>query len=297
MKQCSINVSFLLVSLLLNGCIKDRCPLTEGNLRMMQICPLWPEGCQEPTGIRVFFYSFTYQKYVLDNYPPEGGSISIRQGKYALIMYNTDSETIFFRNAPDYSTHEAYTKRINRPSYVSPVPDEEGYEQPDILWEADIDAYDVDQTTSIIYLHPQQLVKEYSGTIAVEGLGPVKAVRGAVTGMMSSCFLKSKQCGTKSASVFFDIDKGLDSIYFKFRSFGIYQEDMSRKHFLTLEFLLSNGIARKNIDLTEQLNRLMDGGKLLIDKTIVIPPDSTDSDGGFDTDVGKWDEIIYPIPI
>lgn len=297
-RKCMNFTCPLFILLLLSSCIKDYCSLSEQKIRTIRILPSWAEGSKKPEGIRVVLYAHKNGKYVQDNFLPEGGTMNIREGNYATIMYNNDSETIFFRKNTEYKTFEAYTKHISRPSFVNPVPEEDTFDQPDFLWADNHDTIEVSDVSLVISFYPQQLVKEYIGFIYVEGMEQVQAVRGAITGMMGSCVLSTKRTKDKSATIFFDADKASNGIHFKFRSFGIFQEDdISRKHYLTIEFLLPNSIARQNINITSQVDSLINGGILQFDKTIVLPPDTTGGDGGIDADVGKWDEIIYPIPI
>lgn len=289
----------LLILLLFWSCIKEKkCHLSEQKTETIYILPVWEEGTIIPEGLRVTFYSKESNKYIQDNLLPKGGNTTIRGGEYELIIYNNDSEKIRYRNISKYNIHEAYTDKIQRPSYVNPVPDEETFEQPDVLWLDQKDYVLIHETPQTITVYPKQMVKEYTGRIVVEGMEQVQAIRGAITGMMSKLNLSTQKATGKSGTIFFDVNAIDQGIEFTFRSFGVYTNDMlPRKHYLTLEFLIRNGIARQNIDVTNLMESLINGGVLKIDKIIVIPPDPTDPDGGFDADVGKWDEVTVPIPI
>lgn len=291
-----ILVFFILI--LCTSCIKDECPLTKRKTKDIYIYPIWGNTSELPEGIRVSFYSKENKKYVQDNLETNGGNCNIREGLYSLILYNNDSEKIFFRNVPEYESHEAYTNKVYRPSFENPIPEEETYDQPDLLWVDTKDSFYIMDTTNQIEFQPLQMVKRYSCTMEAEGLEQVQSIRGAITGMMSSLVIKNKSTGNKSSTIFFDAEKSKNRLYFNFKSFGTYKENNTdRKHILILEFLLPNGIARQNINITQQMDSLLNGGFIPINKTIIIPPDTTKEDGGFDADVGKWDEIVYPIPI
>lgn len=285
--------------LFMSACIKEKeCKPLERNLEKVYILPEWEGGTVMPEGMRVSFYSFETGKYVQDNIPSTGGYTTLRDGEYELIICNNDSESILFKNASSSADYEATTNRITRPSYDNPAPGEETFDQPDKLWVDNKDFIQISEDSQTILVYPRQMVKEYTGQIIVEGMESVQAIRGAITGMMSRLLLKSRKAGGKAGTVFFDISAAGQGISFTFKSFGVYRGDLgSQRHYLTIEFLLPNGIARQKIDITDQMEALVTGGKLIIDKKIVIPPQPEDPDGGFDADVGKWEEVIVPIPI
>lgn len=298
MKHPAIALCLLLTMQLSSGCIDEDCPSSNLAMRTVQILPVWPEEIQKPEGVRVLFYSLKNGKYVQDNFPAEGGVMRLREGEYATVLYNNDSEAISFKNNDEYELFEAYTKHLSRPSYVNPVPGEDTFGQPDRLWVANHDTVEVADVSIVVNYNPEQMVIEYIGFVAVDGLEQVEIARGAVTGMMRSCVLSSRRTKDQSSTLFFDAEIVKGGVTFTCRSFGRYLENgIPRKHYLTLEFLMKNSIASQNIDISHQIDSLIHGGRFRIDKTIVLPPDTTKEDGGIDADVGNWDEIIYPIPL
>lgn len=289
----------LVIISLFTSCIDDDNENCSNGKKMihLQILPEWEGQMGLPEGIRVTFYSLKTHKYVQDNYLAKGGYSDIREGNYQLIMYNNDSEKIRFRNVDTYDAHEAFTNQISRPSYQSPVSGEETYAQPDMLWLDRINEFDISSRSAVIRFKPRQMVKLYSGRVEVEGLEHVQEVRGAVTGIIGSLNLSSGK-SNEPATLFFDAGIRSDSVYFNFRSFGtFYTKSTPIKHYLVLEFLLPKGIVQRNIEITHQMDSLLNGGYIKINTEISVPPDTTGTDGGFNANVGDWKEIIYPIPI
>lgn len=288
-----------IIIFLLFACIREKeTPFSDRILRTVNILPVWEGMAGMPEGLRVTFYLMGSNKYIQDNLPPEGGSTMMREGEYGFIMYSNGSEKIFFKNVSKYGEIEASTNKVHRPSYVSPVPEEESFDQPDMLWMDKYESVLICGEPPVLKVYPRQIVKEHCGEIAVKGMEQVQAIRGAITGMTSRFLLSTEKSHGEPGTIFFDVSATDKGVAFTFRTFGVYNKDNSaRKHYLTLEFLLPNGIAKQNIDITDQLENLIDGECLKINNEIVIPPSPTDPDGGFDADVGKWDEVIVPIPI
>lgn len=303
-KTSLINYDIKLLSLslisLFVGCIKEDCSLSEETYQKVHILPVWDENSNKPGGIRITYYSLKSKKYAQENLSPDGGITDIRKGDYSLILCNNDSEKIRFRNTSSYDTHEAYTGKISRPSYDNPVPDEETFDQPDVLWWDKIDTFSITDDPKVINFYPKQIVCKYEGEIQVEGMENVQAIRGAMTGMITTFRLNGKQVGGKPGTVFFDAHSQKEEVAFSFLSFGVYEREEygdSLKHYLTLEFLLPNGIVSRRIDVTQQMDSIRAGGAFDIDQPIMIPPDTTDNNNGFNGNVSDWDEIFYPIGI
>lgn len=303
--MCKIlHISVILLSgIFLAGCVKEeKCPENETELQEIHIMPQWRQGDQKPEGIRVYYYSLETGKYVQNNLSADGGEERLRRGEYSMLMHNNDSEKIFFNNKDDYDRHEAYTRKVSRPSYISPAPEEETYDQPDMLWLASFDYYNVlKDACNEIRFCPRKMVHTYYGSIEAEGLENVQSIRGALTGMVSSIVLKSGNPGSIPGTVFFDAGQSDGKIRFTVTCFGVFKGNgcAVQKHYLVLEFLMRKGIATKTLDVTSLMNAIDDEDTICIDKPIVIPSDGSggDDDGGFNANVGDWVQIIYPIPI
>lgn len=291
---------FMTLLCLFAGCIKDDCPISKTDFQTIQLIPIWGQNIKKPEGIRITYYSLENNKFIQENIANTGGTTNIRKGKYRMFMYNNDSEKIRFRNISSYDTHEAYTGKINRPSYDNPVPGEETFDQPDILWLGKIETFQITDETQKIFFNPVQVVKRYKGVIQVEGMENVQSIRGAMTGMMTAFRLNGREEEEKAGTVFFDASPSQNGTTFSFLSFGVFkgdEEGKSLKHYLTLEFLLPNGIVTRTFDVTHQMDSISQGGLLDIDETIVLPPDTTGNNNGFNGNVNDWDEIYYPIDL
>lgn len=292
-------VRMLLIVILFLSCIHDDTDdcIREKEMITVEILPDWEGQKGLPDGIRVSFYSLKTNKYVQDNYLTNGGNSEIREDDYQLILYNNDSEKIVFRNIGKYETHEAATNQVYRPSFQNPVQGEQTYAQPDNLWWDHIDSFEISSESTIIRFKPKQMVCSYTGRIEVEGLQYAHEVRGAVTGMIGRLQLASGK-GSEASTIFFDATSKSNTVSFSFHSFGTFcGESVPTKHYLALEFLLKNGIVQRNVDITNLIKKLPHGGDFAIDAEISLPPDTTSTNGRFDSNVNDWKEIIYPIPI
>lgn len=297
----SVAISVLVLqvmAVLLHSCIREGYDEDcEKQMVRLQVLPQWDAQAMLPEGVRVMFYSLDTHRYVQDNFPARGGEIELRQGNYQMVMYNNDSEKILFRNLNDYSAIEAYTNKMSRPSFVNPTIGEETYGQPDVLWMDKMESFRVASSSATVYFKPQQQVKLYTGWVEADGLGYVHGVRGAITGMLGNINLSTGKAGRPS-TIFFDALVKGHTVTFSFRSFGVFQQELpSTKNYLSLEFLLPNGVVQRNVDITDKMGKLFNGGFVQLTDTLNIPPDTTTTGGGFNGTVDDWNEIIYPIPI
>lgn len=296
---CTCEIQALLLLVFFSSCIKEECPETDKNMQTIHILPVWENKDSLPTGIRVYFFSKETNKSFQDNFPSSGGITTIRNGTYSLLMYNNDSEKILFRNTLLRDSFEAYTREQVRSSFINPVPEEKTYEEPDNLWISYLDSVEISSSTKEIRLYPVQTVHRYTGHIKTDQVDKIQAARGAISGITTSLLLRKQSTGKEPGTLLFDAVKTADGISFTFSSFGPYPRNGSqpRKHYLSLEFLLANGIYRHNFEITNPLDSIPGGGVLPVNY-IVLPPDTTAGNGGsFDGNVDNWVNIFFPIPI
>ena len=70
------------------------------------------EDPERPDGMCVFFYPEQpgLETRRFDFTGLQGGEITIAAGRYRLLTYNNDTESVFFRGMESHSTHEVYTR-------------------------------------------------------------------------------------------------------------------------------------------------------------------------------------------
>ena len=287
----------LVTVLLLSACIRDKHAECEDEMISLRVVSHWEGQETIPEGIRLILYSLDSKRYIQDNFPKEGGEADIRKGNYQMFIYNNDSEKILFKNIGKYEDHEVFTNPIIRPSYISPVSGEETLGQPDKFWLDRIDFFELSSKSFKANFYPKQMVKKYNGYVEVEGIENAHEVRGAVTGMIGHLRLSTGEADNPS-TIFFDANIVANTVIFNFQCFGVFhKESTPTKHYVALEFLLRKGIIQRNIDITEQMNKLLNGGAIKIEDELTIPPDTTGTEDGFNGNVDDWKEIIVPIII
>lgn len=283
------------------GCLKEDRSNCEDMMRF-EIIPQWPNPNQIPKGIRILIYPINDKSYVVDNLSSSGGVIYIGAGTYALSIYNNDATNISFRNVKKYETYEAFTKELEVESYKLPVDDENLVDQPDSFWTTSIDRHDI-YASHTLTIYPEQVVKTYIFTlINIEGFENIRAARGSISGMRGSFFMNQHTSPKQASTLFFDkITPSGKTISTTVKSFGVITEleingeIKKRKHVLTIEFMNRSEVCRYNIDVTDRLDAIEQGGEIIIQELIVVPPGEDSGDGGFDAEIGDWEEIIVPL--
>lgn len=73
----------------------------------------WEGVGAKPEGMRVIFYPLDREgtPYV-DNIAPDGGTVELPSGRYAVVMFNNDSETILIDGEKSFGTIRAYTRTV-----------------------------------------------------------------------------------------------------------------------------------------------------------------------------------------
>ncbi|MEG0947980.1 MAG: DUF5119 domain-containing protein [Bacteroidales bacterium] len=201
--------------------------------------------------------------------------------------------------------------------------------------EPDENSYNQIQKNLDVHLSPR--VFSYVIRYEVKsGLEYVEQARGALSGMSGTVYLANGHTDDDPVTLLFDCYKkewGCETVI---RSFGVpgiklydvqgpkavesagnytgrtnnhllYDRNEANKvievnkkyeHRLTLEIYLTNGKTKRiELDVTDQVNSQPRGGVIVV-SNLIIKPDDSDSDGGFDTSVDGWgDDQIIEVPI
>lgn len=179
----------------------------------------------------------------------------------------------------------------------------------------------------IIRLKPRRVVETGSVDVKVKGIHNVKAVRGAITGMAGNFFLGENCVGESPTTHILDewevaMDEGSKtegSVRATFSTFGLplnsgagRAKKVTINHYLFISFLLKDNSTQVDFQflINNHIKENRDGLTLIVDigndcgipnsdpgcddpNMPVVLPDveiSGDGGGGFDVDVGDWDD-------
>ena len=254
-----------------------------------------------PEGVRVIFYPKNAEGRKIDTYlSVKGGKVKVPPGRYSVVVYNYDTETVQIRGEEAYETIEAWG--------------------PDLLYVVRIDDLKIENSEEELQLNwkPKLVVKTYSFKLKVQGLEYVSSIVGSIEGM-SSCYDLGLGCGKAGDSpIYFAARGSAGEVTGSFTVFGTSEGVISRAGNaikLTLAFVKTdNKVQKMEVDITEVIANSESGGSGGDDdgdepfKEIELPvedevkvdkPDSSGGgDGGFDGNVDGWgddEEVILPV--
>lgn len=266
-----------------------------------------------PEGVRVIFYPKDGEGRKIDTYlSVRGGGVKVPPGRYSVVAYNYDTETVQIRGDGAYETIEAFTGHC---SGLGIAGTEKLVWGPDPLYVVQIDELRIKKSEEALLLNwkPKLVVKTYSFKAKVEGLEYVASVIGSVKGV-AGCYSLGRCCGMMGeAPLFFEANHNGEEVSGSFTSFGIPDGAMSRMDIpikMTLAFVkVDRTIQKVVMDITEVIANSESGGTDEPNTDIELPLDEdfeveeptnppSGGDGGIGGDVGGWgDEDEVPLPV
>ena len=271
-----------------------------------------------PEGVRVIFYPKSAEGRKIDTYlSVRGGKVKVPPGRYSVVAYNYDTETVQIRGEEAYETIEAFTGYCNGLGIAGT---EKMVWGPDPLYVVQIDDLHIANSEEELLLDwkPKLVVKTYSFKIKVEGLEYVSSIVGSVEGM-AGCYCLGRCCGKMNdAPIYFEAQGRSGEVTGSFTAFGLPEGAMSRASLaikFTLAFIkVDKTVQKAEIDITEVIADFESGEggegdvdeppteiELPLDDQIEVErpenPPSGDG-GGIGGDVDGWgdeDEVILPV--
>ena len=249
---------------------------------------------QLPEGVRVIFYPKNGDGRKVDKYlSVRGGEMKVPPGRYSVVAYNYNTESIRIRGEESYETIEAYTGNCNGLGI-------EGTEKmvwsPDSLYVLNIDELKIEKSEEVLRLDwkLESVVKKYSFAVEAKGLEYVATVVGSIDGL-SDCYCIGKGRGVCSSQpIYFEVRKGDNKVTASFTAFKQVKEmtmptrmstsereTSSEKDaiILILKFIKTdNTVQEATIDVTEIIGTLENAGtgedgKPTPPPEIELPPD------------------------
>lgn len=277
-----------------------------------------------PEGMCLFFYAQdSRQVYRYDLSGKEGGKIDIAVGKYSLICYNNDTESVMFRNMNTYYTHEAYTREggifENIYGTSAYAPRSKGAEEervkicPDMMWgcteynveikESGISySYTKEEdrnkvTTEyeqVITLYPSALIATYTYEVRnVKNLKNATQICGSLSSMAGCMKFVDEELGTECVTIPFEAySDGVSTITGKFYTFG-HHEQNERPHHMLLYFWIKNMPKGYyyTFDVTDQIHNAPDKRHVHIIIDGPELPQVIENGSGFHPSVDGWENV------
>lgn len=286
----------------------------------------------KPEGVRISFYDSAQGKekgtvYLSTN----GGSVAIEDGEHYMLVVNSDTEMISFRDMDRFDLAHAYldtrTRQPYRNSPAAKAPTTNGIYyspssqanvrtqrentvgQPDRFFVTHSSlrtmAHNTTQSHDTIWAMPESRVATATIAVRVKGARNVKECRASLSGAARSLNLATGKPNAETGTVIFNMSRGGDSFSQTVSTFGLMRSppetppDEAIQNLITLEFLLlDNSVKLFEYDVQDQIGQDPENPNLELPLELedIEIPDVEPSDGGFDAGIGDWDEEIA-IPI
>lgn len=289
-------------------------------------CDVYNEKIQvpkiEPSAMHVLFYEAESEKVAAESFISEvgvdtdgkrvlHGNISIMPGNYKMLIYDFGTESTIVENYYKWKECRAYTNEISPAlkgtllSKADPKAIEEAY----IVYEPDHLVVATSENEYIPYhegIHTIQadamsVVESYYLQIKVKGLEYVSSAQAILSGMVNANKISSNtKVIEPQATIWFDLeksdDKGVPVICTVFNTFGRI-EDSQNDLEVTFDIKTHDGrTVQEKFDISELFHteECIKHHWLLLEETIEISPPIS-SGGGFNPEVGDWDEEHHDI--
>lgn len=273
----------------------------------------WEGGSSSGTGYT--YYRGTY-----------GGDITVQDGAYDFLLFNSDTEMIQLRGMDDIRTAQAYLEARTRAPYTTKAVtntkicysqasaanavtrSETLMAEPDRLFATYCSRETVETygrtVSDTIYAYPRSRVMAVTLTVKVQGLKGATSCRASLSGVVRSISLATGECTDETGTAIFDMEKTGDSFLSrKVHVFGLVQsppdtpEEECVQHLVRLEFVMRDGTVNDyEVEVSDQINFNEVKPEVVIPiviEDIELPEvDVPGTNGGFDAGVSNWGEEV-----
>ena len=256
--RCTQYVFLLLLfvlSVLLAGCdfrdILDDYPVSGVKIKFN-----WKGVDKLPEGMRVIFYPKSEEGRKVESYlSVEGGEVKVPPGRYDMVIYNYNTESVLIRNDDAYETIEAYT------DYCKGLETSEKMVwSPDPLYVVSMNDMRIEKSEDVLLMEfqPKLVVKNYSFEIKVKGLKNVASI----------------------VPIYVEAHKGEDVIRGSFSAFSVSESANTR---------FTGGVVMKL--LLVKVDNTVQETKVDITAAVVPPPPEEEEDPVTDIEIPIEEEI------
>lgn len=268
-----------------------------------------------PETMRVIFYPKNEEGRRIESYlPPAGGEVKVPPGRYAVVIYNYNTESVLIRGDESYETIEAYTGHCTGLATT-----EEMVWSPDALYVVALDDVDIKKSDEVFLMEykPEAVVQNYSFDIKIVGASNLSGIVCNVSGLNGCYRLGKRTCSASEMPVNTEVVIKNGVLWGYFSQFKLSEGIKTRStmpFMLTLKLIkIDNTVQEVKVDITELLappppdgGGVEDpdedvhievpvlGGEIEVEK----PAPTPGGDGGIGGDVGDWgDEDNVELPV
>lgn len=261
-----------------------------------------------PESMRLYLFPEEGGEPLLYEFPNHtGGIIKLRAGHYKAICYNSDTETIGFRNTGKFETFEAFALQGELAIRGAAAPRAEGTENerlalsPEYLYSdkrTDIQITVTADRQQII-LYPQQMVCRYQVEIRnVNNLKEIfmNGVGGSLSSLSGGIMLGTGEPSAEAVTYPFAITEAENqTLQGDFLTFGQSVSEL-RPHKLVIYVIMKDGSKRYyTFDVTKQVDQAVDPHHVYIVIDELPLPNALNTDGGFHPEVEDWQDVYVDL--
>lgn len=206
-----------------------------------------------PETMRVIFYPKDEGGHRIESYlPPAGGEVKVPPGRYAMVIYNLDSEIVQVRGDESYETIEAFTRHCTGTGVA-----EDMVWSPDALYVVALDDIVIEKSDDVLRMEykPHTVVRSYSFDIKIEGVTNLSGVVSNVSGLNGTYRLGKHTCVQSEVPVNVDVkieDGYLWGYFSQFVSKNAIQSRTAFPFVLTLKLIKTDKTVQEvTVDITE----------------------------------------------
>lgn len=283
-----------------------------------------------PEGMCVFFYPLDGEdapQRRFDFTGKTGGGIEIQVGRYRVLCYNNDTESVLLRGTDAFDTHEGYTREgsifesiygsgANYAPKAKEAEDERVVISPDMIWgcaalDVEISETGVSylcfpeseredwsgkpavSTEQVITLYPHELVCTYTYEVRnVKNLKHATQMCGSLSGMAPSLLFGDESLGTECVTIPFEsVSDGVSTITGRFYTFGHHEENTAPHKLLLYVWFVDGSKYYYTFDVTDQIHSAPDKRHVHIIIDGLDFPQPIGNGSGFQPSVDDWQTV------
>lgn len=283
-----------------------------------------------PEGMCVFFYPLDGEDVPqrrFDFTGKKGGGIEIQVGRYRVLCYNNDTESVLLRGTDAFDTHEGYTREgnifesiygsgANYAPKAKEAEDERVVISPDMIWgcaalDVEISETGVSylcfpkseredwsgkpavSTEQVITLYPHELVCTYTYEVRnVKNLKYATQMCGSLSGMAPSLLFGDESLGTECVTIPFEsVSDGVSTITGRFYTFGHHEENTAPHKLLLYVWFVDGSKYYYTFDVTDQIHSAPDKRHVHIIIDGLDFPQPIGNGSGFQPSVDDWQTV------
>ena len=266
-------ISIIIAQILMVGC--ERRDLVDIPTSSLYIKTNWDE---EQKVESEFFYVAVYPQdgkgdIITSFIESEGGYVMVPRGKFDVLIYSFDYESIMVGLTSRFLTSYATTSQA-KPNKLFKAfqPNKNILNETDSLfYTGTYEGINIEYADNeyIIEIKPKNIIYHFEIKVKITNPGSIAEIHGFVSGLSGSYLLGKKELANDSVSIKTRLHLDKEYMVFSFNTFGLSSNSVNN---LNVDIELLNKETRNfRFDITSELRRIPYGGKIKIDSIIDIP--------------------------